>query len=109
MASFDHASNAHRAIYARPWFEDLQAFAIPNVVAFEAGKDGSPKVVLTHKNGSRAEVYLFGACVTSWWGHADHCVHLRCGANSPGTPCQAREEDTVSVYNSTMKRTGTPC
>uniref|UniRef100_A0A7S0S6A0 glucose-6-phosphate 1-epimerase n=1 Tax=Mantoniella antarctica TaxID=81844 RepID=A0A7S0S6A0_9CHLO len=42
------------------------AFAIPNSVAFELGKGGLPLCVLTHKNGSRAEVYLFGANVTSW-------------------------------------------
>ena len=42
------------------------AFAIPGSVTFEAGEGGLPKCVLTHKNGGRAEVYLFGACVTSW-------------------------------------------
>lgn len=42
------------------------AFAIPGSVAFELGEGGLPKCVLTHKNGGRAEVYLFGACVTSW-------------------------------------------
>lgn len=42
------------------------AFAIPESVAFELGEGGLPKCVLTHKNGGRAEVYLFGANVTSW-------------------------------------------
>jgi glucose-6-phosphate 1-epimerase len=42
------------------------AFAIPGSVKFELGEGGLPKCVLTHKNGSSAEVYLFGANVTSW-------------------------------------------
>jgi glucose-6-phosphate 1-epimerase len=42
------------------------AFAIPGSVRFELGEGGLPKCVLTHKNGSSAEVYLFGANVTSW-------------------------------------------
>ena len=35
-------------------------------VVFEEGKGGLPVCKLTHKNGGTAEVYLFGACVTSW-------------------------------------------
>ena len=42
------------------------AFAIPGSVRFELGEGGLPRCVLTHKNGSSAEVYLFGANVTSW-------------------------------------------
>lgn len=42
------------------------AFSIPNSVTFELGRGGLPMCVLTHKNGSRAEVYLFGANVASW-------------------------------------------
>jgi glucose-6-phosphate 1-epimerase len=33
---------------------------------FEEGKGGLPVCKLTHKNGGTAEVYIFGACVTSW-------------------------------------------
>ena len=40
------------------------AFAIPGSVRFELGEGGLPRCVLTHKNGSSAEVYLFGANVT---------------------------------------------
>jgi glucose-6-phosphate 1-epimerase len=42
------------------------AFAIPGSVTFQLGEGGLPKCVLTHKNGSRAEVYLFGANCVSW-------------------------------------------
>ena len=42
------------------------AFSIPGSVVFEEGKGGLPVCKLTHKNGGTAEVYLFGACVTSW-------------------------------------------
>jgi glucose-6-phosphate 1-epimerase len=35
-------------------------------VAVTEGEGGLPKVVLTHACGSSAEVYLFGACITSW-------------------------------------------
>ena len=42
------------------------AFAVPGSVSFALGKGGLPKCVLTHKNGSSAEVYLFGANCTSW-------------------------------------------
>lgn len=48
-------------------FEDLQAqFDIRDRVAVVAGTNGLPKVVLTHGEGARAEVYLQGAHVTSW-------------------------------------------
>jgi glucose-6-phosphate 1-epimerase len=42
------------------------AFSIPGSVVFEEGKGGLPVCKLTHKNGGTAEVYIFGACVTSW-------------------------------------------
>ena len=43
-----------------------QRFAIPGSVRFSPGRGGLPRCVLTHKNGRGAEVYLFGATVTSW-------------------------------------------
>lgn len=33
---------------------------------FVEGKGGLPMAVLTHSSGSVAEVFLFGACVSSW-------------------------------------------
>lgn len=42
------------------------AFSIPGSVVFEEGKGGLPVCKLTHKNGGTAEVYIFGANVTSW-------------------------------------------
>ncbi|EFJ49540.1 hypothetical protein VOLCADRAFT_109718 [Volvox carteri f. nagariensis] len=41
-------------------------YGIPGSVEFKEGKSGSPVVVLKHACGSTAEMYLFGACVTSW-------------------------------------------
>ncbi|MCO5578903.1 hypothetical protein L7F22_032752 [Adiantum nelumboides] len=35
-------------------------------VQVEEGQGGLPKLVLTDKSGSQAEIYIFGACVTSW-------------------------------------------
>ena len=47
--------------------DELNArFAIPQSVTFSSGRGNLPRVSLTHKNGSTAEVYLFGATVTSW-------------------------------------------
>ena len=47
--------------------DELRAdFAIPGVVDIVAGINGLPKVVLTHRFGSCAEVYLHGGHVTSW-------------------------------------------
>jgi glucose-6-phosphate 1-epimerase len=46
-------------------------FAIPTSVSFfddecDETKSSSPYVSLTHKNGSTAKVYLFGANCASW-------------------------------------------
>ncbi|KAG2434053.1 hypothetical protein HXX76_007781 [Chlamydomonas incerta] len=41
-------------------------YGIPGSVEFKEGKSGSPIVVLKHACGATAEMYLFGACVTSW-------------------------------------------
>ena len=40
--------------------------AIAGSIDVVEGTVGLPKVVMTHSGGSSAEVYLFGACVTSW-------------------------------------------
>ncbi len=51
-----------------PWTCDVlnARFAISESVSFSPGRGNLPRVSLTHKNGSTAEVYLFGATVTSW-------------------------------------------
>ncbi|GLI68039.1 hypothetical protein VaNZ11_012362 [Volvox africanus] len=41
-------------------------YGIPGSVEFKEGNSGSPVVVLKHACGSSAEMYLHGACVTSW-------------------------------------------
>lgn len=41
-------------------------FGIPGAVEICTGVNDLPKVVLTHKSGSKAEVYLHGGHVTSW-------------------------------------------
>ena len=43
-----------------------KAFGIPGSVAFEEGRGGLVKAVLTHVCGSSTEVYLYGANVLSW-------------------------------------------
>ena len=46
---------------------ELQSsYGLKDSVAFESGEGGLTKVVLTHVCGSSAEIYLYGACVTSW-------------------------------------------
>ena len=73
------------------------AFAIPGSVEFVAGEGGLPKCVLTHKNGGSAEVYLFGACVTSW------CVRCRRPRASSSSRPRAR-----SVGSGSDRRVGVP-
>jgi len=47
-------------------------------VAFEEGRGGLTKVVLNHACGSSAEVYLYGACVTSWkQASGDEVLYVR--------------------------------
>lgn len=47
--------------------EELQKkFGIAGSVEVAAGTSGSTKVVLKHGVGTSAEIYLHGACVTSW-------------------------------------------
>lgn len=43
-----------------------QKHGIPGAVSVVEGKNHLPKVVLTHRSGSRAEIYLHGAHVCSW-------------------------------------------
>ncbi|KAI5062208.1 hypothetical protein GOP47_0022747 [Adiantum capillus-veneris] len=46
--------------------ETLQSQINTEGVKVEEGKGGLPKLVLTESSGSQAEIYVFGACVTSW-------------------------------------------
>ncbi len=41
-------------------------FAITNHISFEEGAGGLPRACLVSKSGSTAEIYLYGATVTSW-------------------------------------------
>jgi len=52
---------------AAPSAAELQKkFGIAGSVEVAEGKSGSTKVVLKHGCGSSAEIYLYGACITSW-------------------------------------------
>lgn len=68
-----------RASVATPSVADLQKkFGIQGQVEVVAGKGGAPKVVLTHNCGTSAEVYLHGACVTSWkQASGDEVLYVR--------------------------------
>ncbi|KAK9916481.1 hypothetical protein WJX75_003210 [Coccomyxa subellipsoidea] len=46
--------------------ETQEKFGIADHVEITEGEGGLPKVVLRHSCGSKAEVYLYGAVVTSW-------------------------------------------
>jgi len=46
--------------------ELAEKFCIKDSVQFLPGNEGLPKIQLKHNCGATAEVYLFGACVTSW-------------------------------------------
>lgn len=41
-------------------------WALPGVVTVDKGRHGFPRLTLSHSSGSRAEIYLYGAHVTSW-------------------------------------------
>ena len=43
-----------------------EAFGIEGSIDVVEGTGGLPKVILRHACGAAAEIYLFGACVTSW-------------------------------------------
>eukprot|EP00192_Tetraselmis_astigmatica_P010625 CAMPEP_0117675732 /NCGR_PEP_ID=MMETSP0804-20121206/15772_1 /TAXON_ID=1074897 /ORGANISM="Tetraselmis astigmatica, Strain CCMP880" /LENGTH=353 /DNA_ID=CAMNT_0005484775 /DNA_START=124 /DNA_END=1185 /DNA_ORIENTATION=- len=61
-------------------------FGIPGSVSVVAGEGGLPKVVLTHECGASAEVYLFGACVTSWKQvSGDEVLYVRPDAKFDGS------------------------
>jgi len=58
---------------------ELQSsYGLKDSVAFESGEGGLTKVVLTHVCGSSAEIYLYGACVTSWkQASGDEVLYVR--------------------------------
>lgn len=41
-------------------------FSIPDAISIRAGMNDLPKIILTQQSGARAEVYLYGAHLTSW-------------------------------------------
>lgn len=47
-------------------FSVLNSEAAASGVKLSEGEGKLPKVVLTSANGSEAEIYLFGGCITSW-------------------------------------------
>ncbi|CAI5462444.1 unnamed protein product [Closterium sp. Yama58-4] len=49
-----------------PSSKDLRAKFGKDGVSFDDGLGGLPRVTLTDASGSTAEVYLYGACTTSW-------------------------------------------
>lgn len=57
-----------------------EQYGQPGLIDFRSGVNGLPKAVLQHPSGSRAEIYLHGAAVTSW-RHSDghEMLHLREG------------------------------
>ena len=46
--------------------DQLQQFAIPQSVSIVLGNGGLPLVWLEHRSWASAEIYLYGAHVTSW-------------------------------------------
>ncbi|KAK3242333.1 hypothetical protein CYMTET_47952 [Cymbomonas tetramitiformis] len=57
----------HCQIRSEKTLDELDAeFGIEDSLKIVNGKGGMKRVVLSHYNGSSAEVYLYGACVTSW-------------------------------------------
>lgn len=47
--------------------DDLNAkFAIPGAISIITGMNSLPKIILTQQSGAQAEVYLYGAHLTSW-------------------------------------------
>ncbi|KAH7434873.1 hypothetical protein KP509_06G039000 [Ceratopteris richardii] len=46
--------------------ETLQGQFKTEGIEVEKGRGGLPKLVLTESSGSQAEIYVFGACITSW-------------------------------------------
>ena len=43
-----------------------ETFGIEGCIDVVEGTGGLPKVILQHACGASAEIYLYGACVTSW-------------------------------------------
>ncbi|KIZ00487.1 Putative apospory-associated protein C [Monoraphidium neglectum] len=78
-AAFQSASRRAVVVRAAATTADLQKqFGIPGNVEFVDGKAGTPTVVLKHSSGSSAQVYLHGACVTSWkQASGDEVLYVR--------------------------------
>ncbi|CAI5944507.1 unnamed protein product [Closterium sp. NIES-65] len=58
--------NVSASAATEPSSKDLQAKFGKDGVSFDDGLGGLPRVILADASGSTAEVYLYGACTTSW-------------------------------------------
>lgn len=59
---------------------------IENHVTFSAGDEGLTKVTLAHSGGTKAEIHLFGGCITSWTQPSkDEILYIRPDAKFDGS------------------------
>ncbi|GFR48859.1 hypothetical protein Agub_g10813, partial [Astrephomene gubernaculifera] len=79
VAAARPAVPVRRAVIMASSVADLNAkFGLPGSVEFKEGRSGTPMVTLKHSCGASAEVYLFGACVTSWkQSSGDEVLYVR--------------------------------
>jgi hypothetical protein len=68
--------------------EGVESFdaGIEDYVTFSEGKEGLTKVTLAHSNGTKAEIHLFGGCITSWkQASSDEILFIRPDAKFDGS------------------------
>lgn len=59
---------------------------IENHVTFSEGEEGLTKVTLAHAGGTKADIHLFGACITSWTQPSkDEILYVRPDAKFDGS------------------------
>ncbi|MHB1458442.1 MAG: D-hexose-6-phosphate mutarotase [Armatimonadota bacterium] len=63
-------------------------YAMPGLVSLVEDIDGMPKIVLTHRSGSSAEIFIQGAHITSWKDHRgeEQLFLSRMSDFKPGSP-----------------------
>jgi glucose-6-phosphate 1-epimerase len=75
-----------KAAYETSTEELAKKFNIPGAVEVTEVNQGRKKVILSHACGSKAEIYLFGACVTSWTqASGDEVLYIRPDAKFDGS------------------------